>query len=283
MVHVDARRFEERMRGRVVRASSPQGRFDDGAAALDGRTLTRTEAYGKNLFLRFSVPRGASGPRAKPWLLVHLGLIGGWRWYDAAARQTDGRRLRGADGSNRRVLLQAGRGEHAVSVDLRGAITCRLVDDGEADLVLSRLGADPLRADADPDSAYATIQRSRSALGTLLLRQDVVAGAGLIWRCEAPFLAGVAPQRPGRDVSAQEWSALWGHLAEIMAAAVDRGGAEVTTLRADRPPGTRRVRREDAFYLFRRGGERCRVCGTRIRSEPMGGRTVWWCPTCQPG
>ena len=63
VVHADARRFTERMGGRVVRAASPQGRFADGAAALDGRRLVRAEAYGKNLFLRFSVPRArpASG------------------------------------------------------------------------------------------------------------------------------------------------------------------------------------------------------------------------------
>lgn len=271
------------MGGRVVHASSPQGRFAAGAAALDGRRLVRSEAYGKNLFLRFSVPRDATGPRTKPWLFVHLGLIGAWRWFDGNGKQTTGRRLRGADGSNRRVLLEAGRGADAVSVDLRGAITCAVVDDGEMQHELDKLGPDPLRDDADPDEAYATVRRSRSALGTLILRQDVVAGPGLIWRCEAPFLAGIAPQRKGRDMSEQEWSALWGHLAGIMSAAVGRGGTEVTTVPSDRPPGARRrVPRDERFYLFRRGGQPCRVCGTTIRSEPMGGRAVWWCPTCQP-
>ena len=285
VVHVDARRFTAQMAGRRVRASSPQGRFEAGAAALDGRTLTRAEAYGKNLFLRFSVPRagsGAGGDSALPWLHVHLGLIGGWRWYAGDGTQTAGRRLRGADGSNRRLVLASGRGRSAVSADLRGAITCALLDDGGVDRVIERLGPDPLRDDADPDRALARLRRSRAPLGTLLLRQDVVSGAGLIWRCEAPFLAGVAPQRPGRDVDEHEWSALWDHLVAMMGAAVEAGGAEVSTRPGDRPTGPGRVRREHAFYLFRRGGEPCRVCGTPIRGEPMGGRTVWWCPTCQP-
>jgi len=260
VVHADARRFTERMGGRVVHAASPQGRFADGAAALDGRRLGRAEAFGKNLFLRFAVSRGATGERAKPWLHVHLGLIGGWRWYDGNGAQTGGARLRGADGTNRRLVLTAGRGVDSRSVDLRGAMTCALLDDGGLDHVVERLGPDPLRDDADPAAALTKVRRSTAPLGTLLLRQDVVAGAGLIWRCEAPFHAGIAPQRPGRGVGEQEWGTLWDHLRRIMAAV-----------------------RHDDFYLFRRGGEPCRVCSTTIRAEPMAGRPVWWCPTCQPG
>jgi formamidopyrimidine-DNA glycosylase len=116
----------------------------------------------------------------------------------------------------------------------------------------------------------------------LLLRQEVVAGAGLIWRCEAPFLAGIAPQRAGRDVGEQEWLTMWNHLARIMRAAVDRGGTEVTTRPGDRPSRRGGVPRDEAFYLFRRAGDPCRVCGTTIESAAMGGRDVWWCPTCQP-
>jgi formamidopyrimidine-DNA glycosylase len=243
--------------------------------------MTGSQAYGKNLFLRFSVPRGAGGDRAKPWLHVHLGLIGGWRWYGADGTQTGGSRLRGADGTNRRLVLSAGRGRDAVSADLRGAMTCALLDDGGVDAVLERLGPDPLRDDADPSLALARLRRSRAPLGTLLLRQDVVAGAGLIWRCEAPFLAGISPHRPGRDVDEQQWSSLWQHLARIMTAAVERGGAEVTTEPGERPPGVP-ARPASAFYLFRRTGLPCLVCGTPIRAEPMGGRAVWWCPTCQP-
>jgi hypothetical protein len=35
---------------RAFRADSPNGRFADGAAAIDGRVLSRVEAVGKNLF-----------------------------------------------------------------------------------------------------------------------------------------------------------------------------------------------------------------------------------------
>ena len=52
--------------GRLVRVSSPQGRFSAGAALLDGRVLDEVTAYGKHLFACF----GADV------LHVHLGLYG---------------------------------------------------------------------------------------------------------------------------------------------------------------------------------------------------------------
>jgi len=52
--------------GRPVHVTSPQGRFDAGAALLDGRVLDEVFSYGKHLFARFG---GDS-------LHVHLGLYG---------------------------------------------------------------------------------------------------------------------------------------------------------------------------------------------------------------
>ena len=53
--------------GHVVHASSPQGRFVDGAAIIDGSTLRRTEAYGKHLLHHYS---------GGTLLHIHLGLYG---------------------------------------------------------------------------------------------------------------------------------------------------------------------------------------------------------------
>jgi len=34
-------------------------------------------------------------------------------------------------------------------------------------------------------------------------------------------------------------------------------------------------------WVYRRGGEPCRRCGTPIRREKLGGRSSHWCPNCQ--
>ena len=39
----------------------------------------------------------------------------------------------------------------------------------------------------------------------------------------------------------------------------------------------------NAAWVYRRSGEPCRVCGTPIRREKLGGRSSHWCPNCQAG
>jgi len=34
-------------------------------------------------------------------------------------------------------------------------------------------------------------------------------------------------------------------------------------------------------WVYRRGGEPCRRCGTPIQRERLGGRSSHWCPQCQ--
>ena len=68
-VHRIARQFDRNFVGKVMSASSPQGRFAEGAAVLDGREAMSVHAVGKQMFLE------AEGDI---WLRVHLGLYGAW-------------------------------------------------------------------------------------------------------------------------------------------------------------------------------------------------------------
>ncbi|BCK71242.1 hypothetical protein Srufu_051950 [Streptomyces libani subsp. rufus] len=66
-IHRLALDHRSRFEGEPVRVSSPQGKFADGAALIDGQVMTCAEAHGKHLFLGFGRDR---------WVHVHLGLFG---------------------------------------------------------------------------------------------------------------------------------------------------------------------------------------------------------------
>ncbi|MDQ4212648.1 Fpg/Nei family DNA glycosylase [Microbacterium sp. ASV81] len=68
-VHRIARQFARNFVGKPVAASSPQGRFAEGAALLDGRAVESVQAVGKQMFLE---------TEGDLWLRVHLGLYGAW-------------------------------------------------------------------------------------------------------------------------------------------------------------------------------------------------------------
>jgi len=68
-VHRIARQFTHNFVHRDVAASSPQGRFVEGAELLDGRRLENVFAVGKQMFADFG---------DDVWLRVHLGIYGAW-------------------------------------------------------------------------------------------------------------------------------------------------------------------------------------------------------------
>ncbi|MEV6813014.1 zinc finger domain-containing protein, partial [Micromonospora sp. NPDC051296] len=144
--------------------------------------------------------------------------------------------------------------------------------------------ARPLRADADPDRAYARIRRSSTPLAALLLDQSVVAGTGLIFVTEALFRAGLSPTLPGRAVTRAGWQALWADLVELMTLAVATG--RIDTVRpAHLPEAMGRPARVDRHggevYVYRRPGQPCHVCGTPVSRGTITARNLYWCPTCQ--
>jgi endonuclease VIII len=252
--------------GRRARVTSPQGKFTDAAALLDGTALTTAEAHGKHLFLRFE---------SEDWIHIHLGLFGkvnfGSTGGAPAPPPTDTVRLRLANDTT--------------YVDLRGPTTCTLITDAEKQAIHDRLGPDPLCEDAEPARAYTRISRSRTAVAALLMDQKVIAGVGNVYRAEVLFRHGINPYRAGKDITRTEWDAIWTDLVALMREGVRNN--RIDTVRPEHEPDAMgRPPREDdhggEVYVYRRQGQLCHVCGSRVRTEVLAGRNSFWCPRCQP-
>ncbi|WNI15503.1 Fpg/Nei family DNA glycosylase [Actinacidiphila sp. ITFR-21] len=262
-IHRLAADHEERFGGRVVRASSPQGKFSDAAALLDRTVMESAEAHGKHLFLGF-------GPLG--WVHVHLGLIGRFGFGDGPAPPpTATVRLR---------LATAG--HHA---DLRGPAACELVTDPEKAALHARLGPDPLRPGDDPEPAWNRVSRSRVTVAALLMDQRIIAGVGNVYRAEVLFRHGVDPFLPGRELPRPVWDALWADLVALMREGVRTN--RIDTVRPEHEPGAmgRPPRRDDhggEVYVYRRAAMPCLVCGTEVRTATLAARNLFWCPGCQP-
>ena len=278
-VHRLANAFTAEFVGQTIRASSPQGRFAEGAATLDGLVLDHSEAWGKQMFLRFAGP---------VWLRVHLGLYGNWR-FSGTDLAGIGRRSRKAETDAEetpaprgavRLRLVAGRRV----ADLSGPTACELLSPEGKRQATDKLGPDPLRPDGRPGKAWESIHGSRTPIGLLLMRQDVVAGVGNIYRAEMLFRSRIDPHKPGRDLTRAQWDGLWRDIRALLRDGV-REGAIITTRPKDRPRDApvvgRRMRRDGRSYVAHRAGEPCRICGNPVQAEEMGGRRLYWCPVCQ--
>jgi endonuclease-8 len=256
-LHRLAREQQRLFGATVVGATSPQGRFADGAAIIDGREFRRAEAYGKHLLQHY-----AGGPI----LHVHLGLYGKFTTGAGAPPPPRG-------------ALRLRLTNDAVWTDLRGATACELVTPADVDALLARLGPDPLRRRADPSLAYQRISRTRTPIAALLMDQQVVAGIGNVYRAELLFRHRIDPFRPGRTMPAEIWHDMWADLVQLMRAGVRTG--RIVTVRDEDRPRRGRLTAAESVYVYRRTGLPCRVCGTEIRTQVFVGRNLFWCPTCQ--
>jgi endonuclease-8 len=224
--------------------------------------LQRADAHGKHLFHVY-----------RPDLVVHvhLGLYGAFTEATLPVQPPRGQ-----------VRMRLVGATHWT--DLRGPTACELLAEHEADALRARLGPDPLRRDGDPDRAWARISRSRAPLATLLMDQSVLAGIGNVYRAELLFRHQLDPLQPGCALSAEQWSAMWSDLVQIMSEGVRRGRIDTVRpehdpIRAGRAP--RQDRHGGEVYVYRRAGGPCLVCGTIVVTVRHVGRNLYWCPCCQ--
>jgi endonuclease-8 len=260
-LHRLARTLNRTFGSHVVESSSPQGRFTAGAALVDGTRFGRAQAWGKHLLV------GVEG--SQDMVHVHLGLYGKF-----AVTKADDLPV---VGQVRWRLTRPG----AVA-DLRGPTACELLAPPAVDILLDRLGPDPLRKDADPDRAWRRIHASRAPIATLLMDQAVIAGIGNVYRAELLFRHGVDPALPGRGLDEATWAAMWDDIVELMKIGVSKG--RILTVRPEDsrgPAGRARRGRGGESYVYRRTDLPCLVCGTPVAGSVLGGRNLFWCPTCQ--
>jgi endonuclease-8 len=256
--------------GGTPAVSSPQGRFADGAALLDGLAVRRSWAHGKLLFVDFAEERT---------LYVHLGLIGKWSVLPVAPVGSEPP----ATGAVRLRLLSP-----AHVADLRGPMACQVVDPGAVTDLVDRQGPDPLQPVGelnDPDQAYRTISRSGRSIAELLMDQGVLAGVGNIYRCEVLWRHRLHPLKPGRALKRTSWQLVWDDLVALMPLGV-RTGTIITlddvaadTRAALERGETPQVPRE--FAVYKRPGMPCLRCGARVRQAVVAGRNLFWCGGCQ--
>jgi endonuclease VIII len=251
-IHRAARDQRLMLVGQAIGVASPQGRFHEGAARLDGKKCVMVEAYGKHLIYRFA---------NKLALHIHLGLFGRFRTAKLPAAEP-----RGA------VRVRMTSKTHVV--DINGPNTCEVLDAGELLALTSRIGPDVLRGDADPELAWARIARSRAAIGQLLMDQSVMAGIGNIYRSEILWRQRVHPETQGRHITRGEFDRLWQDAVQLLEIGV-KNDAIITVDNVKKS----RSRYGERVNIFNKPS--CPACKSHIRRFEIASRRAFVCDTCQ--
>ena len=263
-VHRVANRHKQLLLHRTFKATSPNGRFTDGAQAIDGKQLYRIEAIGKNLFYFFG-----NGDAATTVVVhIHFGMSGRFTTFSSTSNNPP------AVKPTTRLVLQDGK--HTAHLS---AMTCEVGDLVQYTVWCAKLGPDPLRKDADFERLWnacgvPNCRGGRASIGAVLMDQKRIAGVGNIYRAEILFKAKVHPEQPANTLGREVFERVWFHCVDLM----QRGVAEGSILTLDDAhqllhPTKRR-------YVYNQS--KCIVCQNNVKSWTMKNRTCYGCLTCQP-
>jgi len=139
------------------------------------------------------------------------------------------------------------------------------------------LGPDGLGLD------QATLRRRlsgrRGRIKPLLLNQTVLAGMGNIYTDEALFQAGIHPLQPAESLGRTRIARLHEAIHQILCEAIDCGGSSISDFQdAEGKLGYFQTRHR----VYGRLGKPCLSCGRPVERMVVGGRSTFFCPTCQP-
>jgi endonuclease-8 len=319
-IHRIALQFRHNFVGKRITASSPQGRFAEGAAQLDGRVMLAATAMGKQLFLEFEEDR---------ILRVHLGLYGAWDFAgeisaDATVASAGGRIGQtnhrgtfldqygeavpldfssGSIGAPRRLRMAEQEKESTLDTfppdpvgavrvrlltdtavaDLRGPTACEVLDPEQVRVVIAKLGPDPL-VDPGPEAEDAfvkAVRRTSKPIGLLLMDQSVVSGIGNVYRAELLFRARLDPYTPGREVPEATVRALWRDWAYLLDLGVRTGQMMTKDDLSEEEWGRAMADQRERHYVYKRHGLASPRGDGEVVIEDMGGRNLYWAPGWQ--
>ena len=259
---------------------------------LDGRRIRRVEMRRADLRRPFPDDLGqrltgatvtGMGRRAKYGLIAtdrgdtmifHLGMSGRWRIdpvelgaHDHLLIETDAK-----DGERGRVL-SLNDPRRFGSVDL-------VASDGLADWpAFKALGPEPLGGAIDGKWLKARLAGRSAAIKLMLLDQRIIAGLGNIYVCEALFRARINPKKAAGRVGPAKLDALAAAIPEVLEEAIKAGGSSLRDFAA---PDGELGYFSKTFDVYGREGEPCRGgCPGVVRRIVQGGRSTFYCPTCQ--
>ena len=145
---------------------------------------------------------------------------------------------------------------------------------------IAGLGRDALN-DLPRSNVWTRHLAGRTApIKSLLLDQRFVAGLGNIYADEVLHRAGIRPDRAAGTLTPDEIRHLRSFVRPILKAGLRWGGTSLDDLAYLLPDG-RAGEYLDRLRAYGREGLPCRRDGTPIERTVIGGRSSFWCPTCQ--
>lgn len=110
----------------------------------------------------------------------------------------------------------------------------------------------------------------------MIMKQEVIAGVGNIYACEALFHVNILPHTFVKDITKSQKEALLKEIQRILAFSIEVKGSSISDyVDAKGEKGSF----QDHFYVYSQ--KYCKTCGTPIENIKLDNRSSFYCPSCQ--
>jgi endonuclease VIII len=258
-----ARTLNEALAGRVVtrfESVFPRLARVDDQDPIAGRRIERVVAAGKHLIIDFS---------GGLHLRTHMRMNGSWHIYRRGEKWQRPR-------SDMRIVIDT---DLYVAVGFNVPVA-EFLDDRSLRRQedLRRIGPDLATESFDEDEAMRRMrERPRSEIADVLLNQRVIAGLGNVFKSEVLFVCKVNPFDRVEQIDDDTLRKIVRTSQKLMALNIKDGAAPGRVTTGSLDP-------RHKLWVYSRGGQPCRRCGTPIlfRKQGADARVTYWCAKCQP-
>ena len=244
-------------------------------AAVSSSTIERLGRRGKYILMHLS------GERT---LVMHLRMTGNLvlREGEEVLDPSEGRRLyeneRSTEERHLRARFVLDDGRELWFTDPRRFGEAFLLADDQLEARFEKLGVEPFSPEFTPQALGEMAAGRTAPLKSFLLDQSGVAGVGNIYADEALFRAELHPLSPAGSMKPEHLDALRDAVVAALEAGIDAGGSSIDDYRDARGE---KGAMQNEFLVHTREGEDCFRCGGTIVRIVVGGRSTYFCPSCQ--
>jgi formamidopyrimidine-DNA glycosylase len=147
---------------------------------------------------------------------------------------------------------------------------------------LKKLGPEPLLKSFTPETLKSQLSKTSRSIKQAIMDPKIIAGIGNIYADETLFLSKIHPLTPANKLTFQKIKKLHQAIQSTLKIAIKNKGTTILSGAEEyRLPGGERGRYQEIVKVYRKEGEPCPVCSTKIKRIKIGQRSSHFCPKCQ--
>jgi formamidopyrimidine-DNA glycosylase len=215
-------------------------------------------------------------------LLIHLKMTGHLLYRDKEWKKNEKKDSPFFDSFNQfiRTCFYLDAGKELAFSDVRrfGEIKLFKTVDEKNIPRLKKLGPEPLQRDFTLVVFRAQLRNKKGLIKSVLLDQNVVSGIGNIYADEILWEARINPRQRTDGLTSIQLSAIHMAIVKILKKAVKYRGTSISDYR---DALGRKGRYQDVRRVYKRDGQKCYRCNTKLLRTKVNNRGTTYCPKCQ--